>query len=186
MRCHDAKLWLAAQRDGGLAPSDVPKLQEHLENCPVCQAYEQHQHCLHTMLTAPAPRTYSSISTERIMLAVEQQRRITQQLEEIRTQQQSRMVRLRIVGPSLAAIIFFTLASIPLLLLAMAIIQPDLMVKTLAFLSGIIDVFIVVGQYLQSSLTLVARNSWLLSGVALILVVMMGMWLRLMRYPQEA
>jgi hypothetical protein len=26
----------------------------------------------------------------------------------------------------------------------------------------------------------------ILSGIALVLVVMMGMWLRLMRYPQEA
>jgi hypothetical protein len=53
-------------------------------------------------------------------------------------------------------------------------------------LSGIIDVFIILGQNLQEDLTALTRNSWLLSGMAFAVVVMMGVWLRLMRYPQEA
>jgi hypothetical protein len=40
--------------------------------------------------------------------------------------------------------------------------------------------------YLQAGLTLITSQTWLLSGVALVVVVMMGMWLRLMRIPREA
>jgi hypothetical protein len=81
---------------------------------------------------------------------------------------------------------FFTLGSIPLLILAITIIQTDLVVKALSLLSSVIDILFVVAQYLQVGLTLVTRNNWLLSGVAFVVVVMMGMWLRLMRPPQEA
>jgi hypothetical protein len=56
----------------------------------------------------------------------------------------------------------------------------------LAWFGGIIDIFIILAQYLQEGLTLLTYNSWLLSGMALAVVVMMGMWLRLMRSPQEA
>jgi|SRR5579859_177620 len=187
MRCRDAKLWLAAQRDGDLASSDVPALQEHLKQCPACRAFEQRLEFLNSLLQAPTPRrTYSSISTERIMLAVQRQKRISQQLDDIRTQQQFRMARMRVVGAPLAAIIFFTLGSIPLLLLALTIVQPDLLEQTLSLLSNVVDVFIVLTQYLQTGLTLMTHDNRLLLGVAFILVVMMGMWLRLMRHPQEA
>jgi hypothetical protein len=85
----------------------------------------------------------------------------------------------------LAALSFFTLGSIPLLILAIAIIQTDLVVKSLSLLSSVIDILIVFSQYLQVGLILVTRNNWLLSGVAFAVVVMMGMWLRLMRPPHE-
>jgi hypothetical protein len=49
-----------------------------------------------------------------------------------------------------------------------------------------IEVIFLVVQYLQTGLALITRNNVILSGTALVLVVMMGMWLRLMRYPQEA
>ena len=187
MRCRDAKLWLAAQRDGDLTQSDVPELQEHLKQCPACRAFEQRLQCLNTLfLTSTPRRMYSSISTERIMLAIQRQRRISQQLEDIRTQQQSRMARMRVVGIPLAAIAFFTLGSIPLLFLALAIVQPDLLEQALSLLSSVVDVLVVLTQYLQVALTLITRDSRLLLGVAFILVVMTGMWLRLMRYPQEA
>ena len=120
------------------------------------------------------------------MQAVLQQSQITQQLEELRTQQQLRMARLRTVGTLLAAIGFFTLGSLPLLILAVAIIQTDLVVKALSLLSSVIDILFIIGQYSQIGLTLLTRNSWLLSAVAFFVVVMMGMWLRLMRHPQEA
>ncbi len=85
----------------------------------------------------------------------------------------------------MAAISFFTLSSIPLLLLAITIIQTDLVLKALTLLNGVIDTLIILSQYLQTGLTVVTRNTWLLSGVAFACVIMMGMWLRLMRQPQE-
>jgi hypothetical protein len=128
----------------------------------------------------------SSISTNQIMRAVQQQKRITDQLDTIRQQQQLRIARMRTAGAIGAALGFFMLSSIPLLFLAVAIIQTNLALNALSFLNGIIDVFIVMGEYLQGGLTLITRNNMLLSGTACVVVVMMGMWLRLMRTPQEA
>ena len=195
MHCREAKLWLAARHDGDLAQTDAVKLLEHLNECPGCQAYEKHEQHLHnietklTMQTKQAvssPGVYSSISTERIMMAVEQQRRITAQLEDMRTQQQSRVARLHVVGPAVAAIIFFTIGCVPLLLLALTVFQPDLLVKLLSLPGDGLDTLIVLAQYLQLELMLVARDNWLLSGIALVFVILMGMWLRLMRHPQES
>ena len=186
MPCRDAKLWLAAQRDGDLTESDALALEEHLKHCPVCRAYEQRLRSLNTLLLTPAPRVYSSISTERIMLAVQQQKRISQQLEDIRTQQRSRMARMGVVGAPLVAITLFTLVSFPLLLLALAILQPDLLGQTLPLLSDIVGVLIVLAQYFQAGLTIITQDNRLLLGMAFILVIMMGMWLRLMRHPQGA
>src|SRR2546421_2192041 len=186
MRCSEAKRGLAAQRDGDLAQSDIPALQEHLKQCPVCRAFERRLQCLNTLLLSPTPRAYSSISTDRILLAVQHQKRVTQQLKDIHTLQQSRMARLRVVGLPLAAIAFFTLGSIPLLLLALTIVQPDWLVSLLSLLGDVVDVLIVLVQYLQTGLTFITRNNLLLLAVAFVLVVMMGMWLRLMRHPQEA
>jgi hypothetical protein len=53
-------------------------------------------------------------------------------------------------------------------------------------LSSGIDILFVIIQYSQLGLTLMTHNNWLLSFVAFSVVVMMGMWLRLMRPPQEA
>jgi Putative zinc-finger len=185
MRCSEAKQALAAQRDGRLAQSDITILQEHLEQCPACRAYEQRLQCLNTLLLSPTPRSFSSISTERILLAVQHQKHITQQIKDIQTQQQSRMARMRVIGLPLAAIAFFTLGSIPLLLLALTIVQPDWLVNMLSLLGDVVDVLIVLAQYLQAGLMFITRDNRLLLGVAFVLVVMMGMWLRLMRHPQE-
>jgi hypothetical protein len=129
---------------------------------------------------------HSSVSTDKIMLAIQQHQRITEQLEDIRKQQQTRVAQLRSVGAALAAITFFTLSSIPLLLLAVVIIQTDLVVRALAPLNGVIDALIILAGYLQTGVALISRDNWVLSGVAFAVVVMMGMWLRLMRHPQEA
>jgi hypothetical protein len=128
----------------------------------------------------------STLSTERIILAVQQHRRITQQLEDIRRQQQFRMARLQIIGPSLVAIVFFALGAIPLLLLALTVIQPDVMAQILPFLSTGIGALIVLAEYLQTGLALVTHDTWMLSATALVFVLLLGMWLRLMRYPHEA
>ena len=96
------------------------------------------------------------------------------------------MARLRVVGLPLAAIAFFTLGSIPLLLLALTIVQPDWLVNMLSLLGDVVGMLIILVQYLQVGLTLITHNDMLLLGVAFVVVVMMGMWLRLMRHPQEA
>lgn len=192
MRCREAKLWLAARRDGDLTQVDAMKLAEHLKECPGCQAYEEHLYSLettltmHTKQTVPSPRVYSTISTERIMMAVEQQKRITAQLEDIRTQQQSRVARLHVVGPTVAAIVFFSLGCVPLLLLALTFFQPDLLVRLLSIPGDGLDTLIVLAQYLQSEILLVTRDNWLMSGIALVFIILMGMWLLLMRRPQES
>src|SRR5438132_12150171 len=121
MRCSNAKLWLAAQRDGDLGEPQAAMLQNHLKHCPACRTYEQHLQSLHTLLSSPKspPCSYASISTDRILRAVEQQKRISRQLEDIRTQQQFRMARLRGIVLPVAALSFFTLGSIPLLAFAL-------------------------------------------------------------------
>lgn len=186
MRCREAEKWLDAQPDGNLAGADKEKLQEHLNECQSCRAYQQRLQHLDTHITTPSPRQpYMTISTERIMMAVERQRRITAQLEDIRAQQQTRITRLRVVGPTVAALTFFAIGCVPLLALALAIFQPDLLVKLLALPGDGIDMLIVLAPYLQSEVLQVARDNWLMSGLALVLVVMMAMWLRLMRPPRE-
>ncbi len=186
MRCRDAKLWLIAQRDHDLAQPEISTLQEHLKQCAPCHTYEKRQQRLDILLRTPPFRLYSSISTERIMRAVERQRHITQQLEDLRLQQQTRIARLRILNPRFVAFTSIIIGLLLLFLLALLIFQADLLIKVLALLSGGIDALVVLGQYLQTGLSLIIRDNWLLSGMALILVIMMGMWLRLMRHPQEA
>src|SRR5579884_883783 len=179
MRCHEARQWLEDQREDNLASADAAALREHLQECAGCRAFQQYQRHLETVLRAQAPRMRSRITTDHIMQAIKQQ------LEDIRKRQQSRVERLRSVGAAMAAISFFTLSSIPLLLLAITIIQTDLVLKALTLLNGVIDTLIILSQYLQTGLTVVTRNTWLLSGVAFACVIMMGMWLRLMRQTQE-
>ncbi|MBE3559798.1 MAG: zf-HC2 domain-containing protein [Ktedonobacteraceae bacterium] len=188
MRCHDARKWLDARYDGDsdLAPSDAQALDQHLQQCTTCRAFEQKLQRMHAIFSSSAPRRQVGITTDRIMLAIQQQQRITQQLQDIRQQQQSRVERIRSIGAAFAALSIFTISSIPLLLLAMTIVQTDLVVKGLYWLNGVIDICIILAQYLQIGLATATHNSWLLSGIAFIVVIMMGMWLRLMRPPQEA
>jgi len=186
MRCRDAKEWLGAQRDSAFAQSENPAVDEHLKECVSCRAFQQRLKRLDTLVCPSTSPVKASISTDNIMLAIQQQKRITEQLERLHQQQQTRIARLRPFGTAFAAISFFTLGSIPLLLFAIILIQTDLAVKILSLLNGVIDVVIILAQYSQEGLTLATRNNWLLSGVAFAVVVMMGMWLRLMRHPQEA
>src|SRR5690348_4284819 len=114
MRCRDAKFWLTAQRDNDLAQPEITTLQEHLTDCTACRTHEQRQQRLDFVLGTPPYRAFSSISTERIMRAVERQKRITQQLEDLRTQQRSRVARLRIFTPRFAALTYLTVGLISL------------------------------------------------------------------------
>jgi cation transport ATPase len=204
MRCREVKLWLNAEQnmdDQESRPDDaqfdLATLSEHLKHCKACRVYQQHQSRLNmlfsteirttsvTKMRTPSRNSRPNISTERIMQAVERQRRITQQLEDLRTQQRRRVARLHRVG-ALVAVSFFLLGFLLASLAAGAMMQPELLANTLALLSNVIAVFIVGAQYLQSLLTVITGNSWLLSSIALMVVVMMGIWLRLMRYPQQA
>jgi predicted anti-sigma-YlaC factor YlaD len=186
MRCHDAKLLLAARRNGDLAQSDVPALQEHLQQCTACRAFERRQYQVDTLFCDAAPFVPGTISTDRIMQAVQRQQRISRQLEDLRDQQQWRVARMRVVGTTLFAAGLFILSCLPLLAFALIIVQPGLADKTLVLLSDTINLMIVLGQYILTGLALVTYNNWLLLGVAFAVVVMFGLWLRLMRYPQEA
>ncbi len=187
MRCRDAKEKLAAQRDGDLVPSDAAALHRHLNTCTDCRAFKQRYSRVDNLLnTTVTPRVHRSISTDSIMLAVQHQARISQQLEDIHAQQQNRIARIKPAGTAFAALGFFALSTLPLIVLAITIIQTDLVIQVLALLNGVIDALIVLAEYLINGLSLLSRNSWLLSIVAFGVVVMTGMWLRLMRYPQEA
>ncbi len=197
MRCRDVKQVLAHERDiDTLDGADTTVFQAHLEACADCQAFEQRQRAMDVLLKASqktahpvVAHTFSStghVSTNSIMQAVQQQKQISQQLEALHEQQRCRVARMRKGGTVFAAITFFTLGSIPLLLLAITLVQTDLMVHLLLVLSNVVDVLYVLGQYIQIGLTIVTRNSLLLAGVGFVVVLMMGMWLRLMRPPQEA
>jgi hypothetical protein len=186
MRCRDAKQQLTAQRETEPEQSDVLQLQEHLKRCSGCHSFERRQALLHTLLEPASSPKFSSISTERIMLAIERQKRISQQLDNIENRQQARLVRIGQVGPGIAGMAFLVTGALIIGLFFLFLFQPDLFMSLLSTLSGFIDVLYMLARYLQAGLTLVTSQNWLLSGVALVVVVMMGMWLRLMRYPREA
>jgi hypothetical protein len=188
MRCRNAKIWLNVQRGGDhelLDASTAIDLQEHLRHCDDCRAFAGQQVSAKAPLPVATAPVYASISTDQIMRAVKQRQCVTQQLEELRQQQRMRIERIRMVGALGIAIGIFTLSSIPLILLTMLILQTDFVMNTLSLLNGVVDVFFILAQYLQNGLTMLTYNNWLLSVVAFAMVVMMGMWLRLMRTPQE-
>jgi hypothetical protein len=185
MRCRDAKYRLTAQHEGDLPQPEIPPVQERLARGRNCRSFEQHQQHLDTMLKPPTPHPYQPISTGRIMQAVQQQQQLTQQLEDIRTQQKTRVARLRMLPP-LIALAFIGIGGLAVLALGLAFFQPDVLVKILSLVGDGIEVVFLVIQYLQTSLAFITHNNLILSGIALVLVIMMGMWLRLMRYPQEA
>jgi len=120
------------------------------------------------------------------MQAVERQKRITEQLEDLRTQQRTRIARLRIFTPRFATLTYLSMGVLSLLLLTLLIFNTGIIVNILESFGGVIDTLAIFVQYIQSGLAFVLQQEWLLSAMALALVIMMGMWLRLMRHPQEA
>ena len=196
MRCHDVKQRLDRSQ-GSLSDDEARDLRHHLHQCSDCSELEQSQQKnIDELLKASQKKTYplverrfssaGHVSTNSIMHAVQRQGQISQQLVVLHEQQRTRVARMRKGGVAVAAITFFTLGSIPLLLLAITLVQTDLMVHLLLLLSNVIDVLYVLSQYVQMALTVVARNSFLLAAVSFAVVVMMGMWLRLMRPPRGA
>ena len=186
MRCREAKFWLAAQREHDLRPSEVTALQEHIQHCSACHTYEQYHKQTDPALNPSTSPMFTSVSTERIMQAVERQKRITEQLEYLRNQQRTRMARLPIFTPRFVTLTYLSMGVLSLLLLTLLIFNTDIIVNILESFGGVIDTLAICAQYLQSGLAFVLQQGWLLSAMALALVIMMGMWLRLMRHPQEA
>lgn len=130
-------------------------------------------------------RAYTGISTERIMQAVEQQRRVSQQLEDLRTQQKQRTFLLRTRGLKFICIACCVCGLLVTGFLFLLILQPALLDRTLNALDGSIALLVVIEEQIKLGLSLIPSNQWLVSGAALIVVLMTGLWIRLMRHPQE-
>jgi hypothetical protein len=142
----------------------------------------------HNPEQAPEPvlHAYSSISTERIMQAVERQRRITDQLVSLESRQQARLARVRRAYLKISAAIFLLMGIVILVLAALYMFQPDTFLAVVAFSGGIIDFVMQAGRYLMTGLAFITGQSWLLALIGLAVVVIAGLWLRLMRTPREA
>jgi hypothetical protein len=175
MRWRDAKGWSAVSH----AARSSHSREEEVTRATSCESGERPE------MTAPS-RLYPSISTERIMQAVEQQRRISQQLEDLRLQQKQRTAFLRTTGLKCIALLCGVLAVLGSVFVFLLFARPDLLERVLDTLSGAIAWFFALGDSARQELTQIPLNSWLLSGAALLVVLMMGLWVRLMRYPREA
>ncbi len=186
MRSRDAKDWLTTRRENDLVQSDVNTRMQHMKYRGDLHEHERYPQQMDQMLQSPASRMFTSISTERIMQAVERQKRITEQLEDLRKQQKTRIARMRIFTPRYATLTYLGMGFILLLLLALLIFNTDIVINFLESFGGVIDTLAMLAQYIQTGLAQVLKQGWLLSAIALALVIMMGMWLRLMRHPQEA
>ena len=188
MRCRDAKHRLSAQRETGpdQSESDVLQLREHVERCSGCRSFDRRQTNLNTLLQPEPARLYRVIPTERIMRAVEREKRISQQLEHIQSRQQARLARVGRAGLRITGAAFLVTGALVIGLLALFLFLPEVFISLLSQLSGFIDALYDLAAFLQAGLTLVSSQNWLLSGVALVVVVVTGVWLRLMRNPREA
>lgn len=176
MRCHDAKRKSFAQRGEYREQGYQAEIMH-----PVGSACDQHT----SEREVSSSRLCPEISTERIMYAVERQRRITQQLDELRARQRRRTAFLRTTGLKLLG---WSGGIIGLLLSVFAVgcvWQPVLLVRILTLLSGVILFLLAVGGEIQEGVSLIPSNNWVLSGAALAVVLLMVLWLRLMRHPQE-
>lgn len=178
MRVHDVKDQLSAQR-----ASHPTRSTEHEER--------DSEDSLHTRpgeqprVSSPS-HLYPGISTERIMQAVDQQRRVSQQLEDLRTQQRQRTAFLRTTGLKWMAALCGVSGVLALTFMILLIVQPGLLARTLDALGGVIGFLLVFEESIRQELAVIPLSNWLLSGTALLVVLMMGLWVRLMRPPREA
>lgn len=178
MRVRDVRNRLAAQRASHLTGSSRNE-EKNAADPARSRPGEQLQ------ISSPS-RLYPSISTERIMQAVEQQRRISQQLEDLRTQQRQRTAFLRTTGLKWIAALCGVFGALALTFLLLLIVRPGLLARTLDALGGAIALLLVLEESIRRGLALIPLSNWLLSGAALAVVLMMGLWVKLMRPPREA
>lgn len=172
MRGSNVKETFAAQRDTRPTRPTTGNLEgEQTNPTPVPEAM--------------SAQPYPGISTERIMHAVERQRRITEQLDDLRAQQRQRTARLRRIGVKVLAWICCLLGLGIVALLLLFALEPGLLARTLRLLSGVIALLLAVGESIQATLAHIPSNSWVLPGAALTFVLMVALWLYLMRHPRE-
>jgi len=140
------------------------------------------------LMQSPSSRThpYSSISTERIMHAVEQQKRITDQLVGLQAQQHARVARVKGAGKKLLVAMIVLTGVVTLGLFLLFIFLPDQFLAMLSISSGAIDIIMQLTRYLSPELAFITQRNWLLAGAALVILVMVGIWVHLMRTPHEA
>jgi hypothetical protein len=181
MRSRDAKDQFTTSRAAHLARSTESNGGNDLNHCDSSQGSCEQP----SPSVTPASRLYPTISTERIMQAVEQQRRVSQQLEDLRAQQKQRTAILRTTGLKFLAALCGACGVLAVAFVILLIVRPDLLARTLDALSGGIAALLMAEEEIKLGLSLIPSSSWLLSGAALVIVLMMGLWVRLMRYPQE-
>lgn len=182
MRSSDAKDQFTTSRAAHLARSTENNGENDLNHCDSSQESREQP----SPSVTPASHLYPSISTERIMQAVEQQRRVSQQLEDLRAQQKQRTAFLRTTGLKFLAALCGVCGVLAVAFVILLIVRPELLARTLDALSGGIAALLMAEEEIKLGLSLIPSSSWLLSGAALVIVLMMGLWVRLMRYPQEA
>jgi hypothetical protein len=187
MRCRDARQWLLNQGSEEEAPQQKQLVLEHLARCPACQTYRRQQQQVGRLLqqSSPAP-VPCNLSTEQIMQAIYLRQRTTRQLEQLRLQERSRLARLRPLGSSLLIVLLLLTASLPVVLFVLFFIEPEVLVSLLPVLGGVVDVLLIAAQYLLLGLSIVSQDNLLLAALAFVLLLLAGIWLRLMRVPQEA
>src|SRR5579875_69067 len=164
MRCRGARDRFVIQRASHLARSE----ENENENYPDAGSpgLEQRES------PGPSPSyRCPGISTERIMQAVDRQRRISQQLDDLRVQQKRRTEFLRAVGLRVVAIMCYVSGVLAASFVVLLLLRP---------------VLLMVEEEIRLGLSLIPAGSWLLSGMALVVVLLMGLWLHLMRPPREA
>jgi hypothetical protein len=178
MRVRDVRNQLSAQRASHL--TELPGREEKRSADPTPNRPGE-------QLPPSSPsRLYPSISTERIMQAVERQRRISQQLEDLRTQQRQRTAFLRTTGLKWIVALCGVFGALALIFLLLLIVRPGLLARTLDALGGVIALLLALEEGIRRGLALIPVGNWLLSGAALAVVLMMGLWVKLMRPPREA
>jgi hypothetical protein len=129
---------------------------------------------------------FPTISTERIMQAVEERRRVSQQLEDLHFQQKQRTAQLRVAGLKLMCVLWYIFGALAGGFILLLIMQPILLDRTLNALDDSIAILIMLIEQAKQGPSLIPASSWLLSITALVVVLMMGLWIRLMRHPQDA
>ncbi|HEY3993980.1 MAG TPA: hypothetical protein VGM01_14025 [Ktedonobacteraceae bacterium] len=133
----------------------------------------------------PGARGCPVISTERIMQAVEEQRRVSQQLEDLRLQQKQRTAHLSSAGLKFIGVLWCVSGALAGGFILLLIMIPALLDRTLNSLDDSIAVLVMLAEQIKLELALIPSSNWMLSAAALVVVLMMGLWIRLMRHPQD-
>jgi hypothetical protein len=119
------------------------------------------------------------------MQAVEEQRRVSQQLEDLRLQQQRRAAYLSRAGLKCIVVLWCLLGALAGGFVLLLFLEPALLDRTLNALGDTIAFLVILAEQIKLALSLIPSSSWTLSAAALLVVLMMGLWIGLMRHPQD-